>query len=87
MKMTKVLPLTALELIADRSIVASNVASARRDRCETRRERDMVDQKSYNMGEAAAYNDARTIMEKELRRLCNKFQNGSLTVADFGIVL
>lgn len=85
--MTKTISLTALELLGDRCVTANNAAAVHRDRAETRQERDHVDMKSYRMGEAVAYNEARAIMDKELRRLCNRFQNGCLSVSDFGVVL
>lgn len=79
--------LTALEVLEDRSMVAIKAQNAARDRAETRLERDRTCMKSYRNGEAVAYIDARRIMEAELRRLCNKFQNGALCVSDFGLVL
>lgn len=85
--MTEATRLTALEMLDDHSVTANKAATVRRDRAETRKERDHVDMKSYRMGEAAAYLAARNLMEAELRRLCNRFQNGALSVGDFGIVL
>lgn len=84
---TKLIPLTALELLADRSVTAGNAERACRDRAETRAERDVHHHASYLNGQDIAYIDARKIMEAELRRLCNKFQNGNLSIDDFGIVL
>lgn len=80
-------PLTALQVLDDRSVSATRNADRYRDDAKTRQERDAIDMKSYRSGEAYAYMDARKVMEAELRRLCNKFQNGSLTVADFGVIL
>lgn len=79
--------LTALEVVGDRGFVASNSAQRRKDACEDWKEASKVDMKSYALGEAAAYNDARKIMEAELRRLCNLFQNGALSIDAFGITL
>ena len=80
-------PLTALEVLGTRSVEALNACNAARDRASTWQERDRVCMKSYRNGEAIAYIDARRIMDAELRRLCNKFQNGALSVSDFGLVL
>lgn len=77
---------TALELLADRCEVASKAARARRA-TETPQEQRKVCMRSYREGEAIAYNDARKIMDKELRRLCNLMQNGCLRIEDFGINL
>lgn len=79
--------LTALEVLKDRGVVATNAMNRRRDAIEGRTERNAVDMKSYRNGEAIAYIDSAKIMEAELRRLCNKFQNGNLSVDDFGVVL
>ena len=43
--------------------------------------------KSYREGEAAAYLRAERLVKEELKRLCNKFQNGYLSIDDFGITL
>jgi hypothetical protein len=83
--MTKTL--TALELISDRALTRHRAATNYRDRIEDRRERDRIDGKSYNMGAEAGLCEARAIMEKELRRLCNLFQNGALSIDAFGIEL
>lgn len=39
----------------------------------------------YEEGKAIAYSNAAEIMHAELRRLMNRFQNGALTLSDFGI--
>lgn len=77
---------TALEILADRCAIASKSANDRRA-SQTMQEQRAVCMRSYREGEAAAYNDARKLMETELRRLCNRMQNGCLTISDFGIVL
>ena len=78
--------ITALELLADRSHTATKSASKSRA-SQTIQQQSAVCMRSYSEGEAIAYTDARKIMEAELRRLCNRFQNGCLSVSDFGIVL
>jgi hypothetical protein len=42
---------------------------------------------SYHEGKSIAYMDARMIVDAELKKLCNKFQNGNLTISDFDVVL
>lgn len=85
--MTDPEPLTALEVLDDRAVTASKLYDQRR---ATKKELGVstdVDMMSYRNGQAIAFIDAKGIMERELRRLCNRFQNGQLTVADFGVVL
>jgi hypothetical protein len=41
----------------------------------------------YQRGKAAAYHDAHDMLRSELKRLCNRFQNGILTTADFDGVI
>lgn len=79
--------LTALEVLGDRSFTSNNAANKCRAKAETIQQAHNVDMKSYYEGEAAAYNDARVFMNKELRRLCKLFQNGALQIDDFGIHL
>lgn len=79
--------ITALEVLGDRSFTSNNAANKCRAKAETFEEAHNVDMKSYYEGEAFAYNDARIFMDKELRRLCNLFQNGALQISDFGIHL
>jgi hypothetical protein len=81
--MTK--PLTALEVLADRSLVANRSMYKHQDEAKTWKEANHVDMKSYRNGEAIAYNDAHHIMQRELERLRNLWQNGALTYADFGL--
>ena len=78
--------ITALDLLSARSAEASQSANRRRAEL-TPQDARKVCMKSYREGEAIAYSDARKIMDAELRRLCNRMQNGCLTIADFGIVL
>jgi hypothetical protein len=70
--------LTALEMLVDRMQSASNAAAAGKAT-----EKGIA----YQRGKAAAFNEAHTLMKDELRRLCNLFQNGALSVADFGVIL
>jgi hypothetical protein len=74
----------ALETLSNRSADAGNAARERRATAETPTAKALA---AYREGEAIAYSDAHRIMTAELRRLCNRFQNGCLSVADFGIVL
>lgn len=76
-----------LDHLANRGNTATATAERLRARAETRQERDSHDHKSYQEGAAIAYIDAGKIVEAELRRLCNRFQNGCLSIDDFGIVL
>lgn len=79
--------LTALQLLDDRAHVATvSCERARADRKEAGKP-ERNDWESYRNGQACAYIDARRIMDEELRRLCNRFQNGCLSVDDFGVVL
>lgn len=78
---------SALEILANRSNDATNSAHAYRSEAQTWQDANKVDMKSYREGQAIGYLDARKIMEEELRRLCNRFQNGCLRIEDFGIVL
>lgn len=78
---------TVLDQLHDRNKTASAAANRLRDKAKTRAERDHHDHKSYQEGAAIAYIDAGRIVEAELRRLCNRFQNGMLSIDDFGIVL
>jgi len=77
--------MTLIEQIADREITSYNAAKRRRDEAPTREARDKVCMKSYYEGQAVAFNDANNLAREELRRLMNKFQNGALTLADFGV--
>ena len=77
--------MTLIEQIADRETTAYSAAKRRRDEAPTRQERDKVCMKSYYQGQAVALNDANTLVREELRRLMNKFQNGALTLSDFGV--
>jgi hypothetical protein len=79
--------LTALQVLDDRAVVATRSCDAARDMKKQRGERVEVDTMSYRNGQAIAFLDAKKIMEAELRRLCNRFQNGMLSVDDFGINL
>lgn len=79
--------ITLLEGINNRQRDASRQCEAERNKAQTRQERDAVCMKSYRNGEAIAYIDAGKMVEAELRRLCNRFQNGCLTIDDFGIIL
>ena len=85
--MTNPKPMTALEVLAERSNHANNLYHKRRAEAATSAEANHIDMKSHRSGEAVAYNDAYHIMKAELHRLCNRFQNGQLTVDDFGVVL
>jgi hypothetical protein len=76
---------TSLELLADRSSIAVKAANKHRDACKTWQEASRSDMKSYREGEAAAYNDAHDLMHRELTRLRNLWQNGSLTYSSFGL--
>lgn len=79
--------LTALEVLDDRAVTAAKLCDKRRnDKKELGVSTD-IDMMSYRNGQAIAFIDAKGIMERELRRLCNRFQNGQLTVEDFGVVL
>lgn len=81
-------PLTFLELLGDRAFVAGNAAHERRSlKTFAERTAHPIDMQAYREGEAAAYNEARNLADKELRRLCNLLQNGSLRISDFGIHL
>jgi hypothetical protein len=75
--------LTVLELITDRSSVATRAANKHRDECEDWKEAGRVCMKSYRQGEAIAYKDAHDVMKRELERLRNLWQNGSITYSDF----
>lgn len=70
--------LTALEMLAYRSAAASRQAA------EGRWSERAI---NYEQGKAFAYNEAHKLMTEELRRLCNLFQNGALSVSDFNVVL
>jgi hypothetical protein len=76
--------LTALELLATRSTEALCMAHQIKDETITKQPFNMA---SYREGQAIAFSDAHKIMEKELRRLCNLFQNGALSIDSFNIVL
>lgn len=78
---------TALDVLADRSNTATNAAHRIRDKATTLAEAKAHNHKSYQEGSAIAYTEAHKIMTAELRRLCNRFQNGYLSIDDFGIVL
>ena len=78
---------TALDQLADRAVTAGKAESAIRAKAKTRDEFCFHHHASYKNGEAVAYIEARKIVEAELRRLCNRFQNGCLDISDFGINL
>ena len=79
--------LTALELLDDHAVTSNRASDKRRDAKKIAGEPTLTCMMSYRNGEAIAYLDAKKIMEAELRRLCNRFQNGQLSVDDFGVVL
>ena len=70
--------MTLIELLNDSQVVATTAM------CNENKHSVM---KAYYNGEAIAYIDATKLVKEELRRLCNKFQNGNLSVDDFGVVL
>ena len=76
---------TTLDLIADLTSISTRAASEHRDVCASRFEASHTDMKSYREGQAAAYNDAHKLMQRELERLRNLWQNGSLRADDFGL--
>jgi hypothetical protein len=76
----------AANRLMNESTLAANSAERKRnalkeDRTNTRRAQSL----GYAEGQAVAYSHADELMRRELRRLMNKFQNGSLTMDDFGI--
>lgn len=77
--------LTTLELIADRQKVSAKAADRERAEAKTYQEANHVDMKSYRQGEVAAYLDAHNIIQRELERLRNEWQNGCLTYSSFGL--
>ena len=79
--------MTALELLADKGNCATTICDRARAARKEAGKRENYDGESYWNGQAIAFIDAEKLMKAELRRLCNLFQNGSLTVADFGVVL
>ena len=85
--MTDPKPLTALQMLDDLAVTATRSCDRARTAKKVRGERAEVDTMSYRNGQAIAFIDAKRLMEKELRRLCNRFQNGILSVDDFGITL
>jgi hypothetical protein len=70
----------ALEVLYSRSSDCSKDAQRRRAE-----KRTPVDMASYREGETIGYSDAAKIMKAELKRLQLAFQNGHLTVSDFGV--
>ena len=85
--MSRAAPVPALDRLAQREAVATDSAYRRRQRYKEKGVRPEVNMLCYHEGEAAALREAHALMEAELRRLCNRFQNGQLTVADFGVTL
>ena len=73
----------ALTKLSNRSSDATKSGDKYRDAAATREEARKICMKSYREGEAIAYSDAYGIMQAELERLRNLWQNGSLTYSDF----
>lgn len=72
--------------IAERASQAGDAAFSARNRAkEFPASVSAAESKGYNEGKAAAYTQAHTMMQSELRRLMYLMQNGSLTVEDFGV--
>ena len=79
--------LTALGEIAQNGFLAGKAAAAARDRFEDTGSTHHAKSAGYYEGEAAASHEAYTIMKREIERLRNRFQNGYLTMDDFGTEL
>ena len=74
----------ALETIADYNKVATDCAERSRNIAKEHGNAQTA-MGMHHEGKSVAYNNAHTIMKAELRRLMNKFQNGSLNMDDFGV--
>jgi hypothetical protein len=85
--MTDPKPLTALQVLDERANTSSRLSGERRSAEKCAGDPVLTCMMSYRNGEAIAYICASRVMEAELRRLCNRFQNGILSVDDFGVVL
>lgn len=77
--------LTALETMAEYERIAGDHAERARNRFKESKTLHNAESKGYREGVASGYNNARAIMQAELRRLMNRFQNGSLCMDDFGV--
>ncbi|QWY83629.1 hypothetical protein [Rhizobium phage RHph_X2_26] len=77
--------LTALEVLAERSSMATDRAFEARNNLKEKNTLGAAESKGYNEGKAAAYADAHRIMQAELARLKNLFQNGALNIDSFGV--
>lgn len=77
--------LTALETLAEYEKVAATTAERCRRRYKEARTFHNAESKGYHEGVASGYNNARAIMQAELSRLKNLFQNGALNIDSFGV--
>ena len=75
--------LTTVQYLGQLSFEAYTREKKLRDACNTRQEALHIDQKSYEQGKAIAYMDAQRIVENELKRLRNLWQNNTLTYDAF----
>lgn len=78
-------PLTALRQIADKASNSADRAYDARGRMKEEPTLHRAESKGMHEAKAATYSECHCIMQAELRRLMNRFQNGSLTMADFGV--
>ena len=83
--MSEAKPLTALEILADRSSTAIKASNRCRDDQRDDRPTRTVTAADCHMAEAVAFNDAYLVMKRELERLKNLWQNGSLTIDSFNV--
>ena len=73
--------LTALEYLTE----CCSLSLEQKNRHHDAKLVNSFDMESYYTGEAVGYTDSHAFMKRELQRLKNLFQNGALTVEDFGV--